>query len=77
MTPLQQYNSIVNTAADLLVALDKLDSISSSINRSNATKLRKLLKIEIAQCRLFVAPLPAIPKQTTPTFNHRYSHLAR
>ena len=49
MTPLQEYNAIVNTAADLLAALDKLDATNSSIHRSNVNKLRKDLKIQIIQ----------------------------
>ncbi len=76
MTALQRYSTLANTAADLLTALDKLDITNSSIHRSNCSKLRKDLKLQIIQCRMYLEP-PKAAQPAAPKFNHKYSHLAR
>ncbi len=78
MTPLQEYNAITNTAADLLAALDKLDATNSSIHKIQVKDLRKKLHTQIRIVRLTPAQVPPDKAKKTPKpFNNNYSHLAR
>jgi hypothetical protein len=77
MRPDQQHIAFVNKTAELLDALKKLDETNSSIFRSNAKELRRQLHILVVQSRMPQPVAPAKANKTKPTFNHRYSHLAR